>query len=419
MRFLADSSDYYDYLKGINNLTDTQKQVLYERLKSELATQMQHQTDRPALPVATNTTIRTALPDSEKPKYIIECCPHCGSTSIKKMGKTKGGMQRYYCKDCHKSFSENYGLITHYSHLSEWQWQEAVRATVVGISLTELAKNISVSTKTAWLCRMKIYQTLKNIYGYCDTFNSIVEADGKYERISFKGLKDKSFFIDKLGRMPRHHRSKSERIKYLESSGKYEELFNNKPHLLKEMIFSSQKKMTGLDTIDKNHQKVCILTAIDRSNNIYIEPVTAGTAKSQKVYEKLKGRITSDALLITDDHHSYKFFVRKERLTHIVVNSKLHTVGAYNINYVNSLHSSMERFLGSNEYKPATKYLDLYLIMFWWLEKNKDVSQIILFEQLFKILLGHVDYNVRAKMTAVKQKDLISRPLPIDGMGYY
>ena len=123
MRFLADSSDYYDYLKGINNLTDTQKQVLYERLKSELATQIQQQTDRPALPVATNTTIRTALPDSEKPKYIVECCPHCGSTAIKKIGKTKGGMQRYLCKDCHKSFSENYGLITHYSHLSEWQWK--------------------------------------------------------------------------------------------------------------------------------------------------------------------------------------------------------------------------------------------------------------------------------------------------------
>ena len=50
---------------------------------------------------------------------------------------------------------------------------------------------------------------------------------------------------------------------------------------------------------------------------------------------------------------------------------------------------------------------------------KNDWPQIILFEQLFKILLGHVDYNVRAKMTAVKQKDLISRPLPIDGMGYY
>lgn len=58
-----------------------------------------------------------------------------------------------------------------------------------------------------WTCRMKIYQTIKNICGYCDTFNSIVEVDGKYERISFKGCKNKSWFIDKLGRLPRHHRS--------------------------------------------------------------------------------------------------------------------------------------------------------------------------------------------------------------------
>lgn len=65
--------------------------------------------------------------------------------------------------------------------------------------------------------RMKIYETLKNIYGYCDTFNSIVEADGKYEKISFKGCKDKSFFIDKSGRLPRHHRSCAQRIDYLKS----------------------------------------------------------------------------------------------------------------------------------------------------------------------------------------------------------
>jgi len=192
LRFLADSSDYYDYLKGINNLTDSQKQVLYERLKSELPMTQSTPIQSLSLPTTANITIRTALPDSYKPTYSIDCCLHCGSTAIKKIGKTKGGMQRYLCKDCHKSFTENYGLITHYSHLSEWQWQEAVRATVVGISLTELAKNINVSTKTAWLCRMKIYDTLKHIYGYCDTFNSIVEADGKYERISFKGCKDKS-----------------------------------------------------------------------------------------------------------------------------------------------------------------------------------------------------------------------------------
>lgn len=417
MRFLADSSDYYDYLKGINNLTDTQKQVLYERLKSELP--MLQSTDKQLLPLptTTNATIRTALPDSDKPKYTIDCCLHCGSTAIKKIGKTKGGMQRYLCKDCKKSFSENYGLITHYSHLSEWQWQEAVRATVVGLSLTELAKNINVSTKTAWLCRMKIYDTLKNIYGYCDTFNSIVEADGKYERISFKGCKDKSFFIDKLGRLPRHHRSRAQRIDYLGDD--YKKLFVENPSLLKEMIYSSQKHLVGRDIIDINHQHVCILTAIDRSNNIYVQPVSAGSAKSATVYENLQSRISREAVLVTDEHNSYKYFCHKEYIEHVIVNSKCHSIGIYSLSRVNALHSSLDRFLGSNEYKPATKYLDLYLIMFWWLEKNKDVSQIILCEQLFNILLGRVDNTVRSKMMNVTQAKLSSRPLPMDGMGYY
>ena len=43
-------------------------------------------------------------------------------------------------------------------------------------------------------------------------------------------------------------------------------------------IYSSQKRMVGRDTIDINRQHVCILTAIDRSNNIYVQPVSAGSA---------------------------------------------------------------------------------------------------------------------------------------------
>ena len=132
-----------------------------------------------------------------------------------KCTSTKGGVQRYICKDCGNTFSENYGLITHYTHLSERQWLEVVRGMIVGSSITDIAKNIGTSTSTVWSCRIKIYQMLMNIYGYCDTLNGIVQADGKYLRVSFKGCKDKSYFIDTLGRLPRHHRSRAERIEYI------------------------------------------------------------------------------------------------------------------------------------------------------------------------------------------------------------
>lgn len=354
---------------------------------------------------------------ANKPKSVIECCLHCGSVAIKKHGTTKGGVQRYICKDCGKTFSENYGLITHYTHLAEWQWQEVVRATVSGDSLTTIAKNIGTSTSTAWTCRLKIYQTLQNIYSEHDKCDGLIEADGKYLRISFKGCKDKDWFIDKLGRMPRHHMSRAERIEYLGDS--YKKLFVENPTILKEMIYSSQKRFVGRDTIDANHQHICILTAVDRNNNIYIEPVTAGTAKSQDVYDRLIKVVSKDSVLITDDHHSYKMFCRKERIEHVIIESELHVAGAYSLSRINSLHSGIERFLGSKEYLPATKYIDLYLKMFWWIQKNKDLSSKDLTSILFRIMTGYVDNADRAKMSKVTISSLVTRKLPIDTKGYY
>lgn len=266
---------------------------------------------------------------------------------------------------------------------------------------------------------MKIYQSIKNIYGYCDTFNNIVEADGKYERISFKGCKDKEMFINNLGRLPRHHRSKAQRIEYLDNAGRYKDLFENNPSLLKEMIYGSQKKMVGRNTIDIGHQHVCILTAIDRTGNIYVEPATAGTAKSQDVYNKFIGKVTKDAVFVTDDHHSYKMYTRSEGIKHIRVEGGSYVNGAFNLSRVNSLHSAIDRFFGSNEYKPATKYLDLYLIMFWWLQKNKDLNGKDVGQKLFDIMTGKVSLVERVNMKRITISSLVSRELPIDTKGFY
>lgn len=85
--------------------------------------------------------------------------------------------------------------------------------------------------------------------------------------------------------------------------------------MLKEMIYSSQKRFVGRSTIDANHQHICILTAIDRSNNIYIESATVGTAKSQDVYDRLSPIVSRDSVLITDDHLAIKCFAEKNELS--------------------------------------------------------------------------------------------------------
>lgn len=92
----------------------------------------------------------------------------------------------------------------------------------------------------------------------------------------------------------------------------------------------------------------------------------------------------------------------------------------YSLSRVNSLHSAMDKFISKDmERKPATKYLDLYLMMFWWLQKNKDLNQTQMSDLLFRIVTGHVDYHMRANMIPVTIFDLVDRPLPIDTKGFF
>ena len=418
---MADNTNYGDFIRGIDRLTSEQKEVLYERLKAELSKPRQNGIEYENAEVisASKDTVKIIRPRvlGDKPRSSVECCLHCGSIAIKKYGLTKGGVQRYRCKDCKKTFSENYGLITHYTHLSEWQWKEIIRGLVEGLSLTEISKNISTSVGTVWSCRMKVYQSIQNIYADYDSFNNIVEADGKYERVSFKGHKDKTFFIDKLGRLPRHHRSRKERIEYLADD--YNNLFKCNPHLLKEMIYSSNKRMVGRDTVDINHQHLCVLTAVDRNNSLFVKPVTSGTPTSHDIDRWLADRITSDAILVTDECHSYKYLCRKNRIRHEVIESNTYVNGTFSLSRVNSIHSSMDRFFRSKEYYPATKYIDLYLMMFWWLEKNKDISSNDLVSKLYLIMTGYVSSETRKKMKRITVKELCNRKLPIDTKGYY
>lgn len=97
-----------------------------------------------------------------------------------------------------------------------------------------------------------------------------------------------------------------------------------------------------------------------------------------------------------------------------------YTSGAYSLSRVNSLHSAMDKFISKDmARKPATKYLDLYLMMFWWLQKNKDLNQTQMSDLLFRIVTGHVDYHMQANMIPVTIFDLVDRPLPIDTKGFF
>lgn len=176
----------------IYNLSEEEQKILLEKLKNKFDDNKQNkQTDKPI----------------KKYNTQINNCVYCGSNNYKKHGTTTSGMQRYICKDCGKTFSENNGKALRYSHLPEDIWKEMIRGFVEELSLTTIANNIGCSTKTVWLAKQKVNQAIMTIYGYKELFQGQTQADEYYTRAAFKGKRDPEFFIYTLRRMPRHNRN--------------------------------------------------------------------------------------------------------------------------------------------------------------------------------------------------------------------
>ena len=155
---LQEESDvqYANLLREIDALTDEEKRILHKRLESDPAITGDPQMHVSSKKILSSDVVDNDRTDEEKTENIRKCCPYCDATDIKKHGRTKNKLQRYYCKNCRKSFTENRGTNAYYSHLKEWQWLEAKRGLADRISFRELAENMKVSVKTALLCRNKM-----------------------------------------------------------------------------------------------------------------------------------------------------------------------------------------------------------------------------------------------------------------------
>ena len=71
--------------------------------------------------------------------------------------------------------------------------------------------------------------TLEEAYrNYAGQFIDIVECDEYYTTVSFKGKRDPAFFINVLGRMPRHHMTLEEKMDYLSNLWSHQYVYKYK-----------------------------------------------------------------------------------------------------------------------------------------------------------------------------------------------
>lgn len=370
----------------------------------------------------------------------VLCCPHCGSVSVIKYGRHQNGRQKYRCKDCKKIFGDTNGTFLYHSKLNLEQWNRFIHLTMCNLSLPVIRKTMGINIATAWYNRHKLCSLIQQIEGEQDNFPTIVEGDEYYTPLSFKGMQDKDFFIEVLGRMPNHHRNREQRYDYVEQAGydlievadlqglerRFDELTPEEKQqgiqpsasklsaLLNSM--DSQKAVNVLLNLDKqqkkkrgiSNQQVCVLTGADKLGNTYLSPSCIGKIEPKHIEQQWKDKFTNESILVTDSLRAYKTFANNNKIHLRQIPSGKHTSGVFNLGKVNSYHSRLTDFLKIYD-EVASKYLDHYLSLFRWMDKymGKDINKgvALLMDMLTK------------GATLTYSRKLKFKPMPFDTKG--
>ncbi len=208
------------------------------------------------------------------------------------------------------------------------------------MSLSQIAENVGISTSGVWYNRHKILDCMKSIFPKQDSFADIAEFD-EYEAHCHSAENEIRIFVDTLGRLPRHHRSKAEKIEYLQKEGLWKEL-QKIPARLEQLLFGDPYiKETKKDS-------VCILTGKDRSGNLLLEPTCLGSIESRHVEHSLSDKVSSDIIMVTDGSNAYKWFAELRSIQHEQISSSQHSRGSFSVAYVNTIHSKLSTYWPDN-----------------------------------------------------------------------
>lgn len=260
------------------------------------------------------TISQTASFEKEKSR-----CPHCHSLNIVKNGHTKIGIQTYKCKDCGKRFNDLTLTVFSNSHLTYEQIEIFLQCFKDKVSLRKTAKRMNVDKNTVYLLRIKMMDSFK------ETRQSIklsgeIESDEIYKSINLKGTKPKN--------MPRLSKSRSSK---------------------------------GTATRGINKHKVCIESAIDELDNMFLEIVGTGPITSDMVKQSLGTKLGKVSKLITDCKSSYESLAQNKHLNLKQVKSGCYTDNeGNNLSNINSVHSGLSTFLSPFR-GVSTKHLQGYL----------------------------------------------------------
>ena len=424
-----------------SNFNDIQKQIAVADLTEEQIQELMNalQTRRNAKPKLTTEEKVFFQCCREHRSYANDkdldtvVCPHCGSVKSIKHG-TRNGRQRYLCKDCGKTFGDTNGTVAFRSKLSVGKWIEFIKLTLQGESCRTIAKELGINKQTELHNRHRVCSVLHQLVSNQDDFKSLAESDEYYYPLSFKDVKDPMFFLVTLGRMPYTHLSYEKKIEYVENQGfdidflhKYikneeqnkdelldyvklgdlrsQERFSNAINGLEtekiiqvlKTIHEQQKKKRGI-----SNQQVCCLSCVDTNNNHFLQSVCVGRIQPIHIEKTLVPHFTEDTVLVTDSHRAYRTVANKYKIPLNQIPSGKHTSGGFHLGHINGYHHNISDFMYLY-HGVSSKFLDYYLALFYWVEKNKHKTYL---EQAYDIITLLANQTKKIPLAKFKYKPI-------------
>lgn len=334
----------------INNILPDEIEKIIEFLKTLLGTKL---TDKSTI---------SKMVHREKNVY---CCPYCYSQNIVKNGHSEKNVQRYKCKDCLRRFRDTTNTPTHNSKLTYEVWLDFFKCMVDKLSIRKTASKLELNKNTVFAMRHKVLNALSN-FRENTKLSGKIQCDEKYESINLKGTKKEN--------MPRA----------------------SKP----------RQSQGGSKRGISSHQ-VCIASAIDENDNIYLEIVGNGPITSKMVTNAFKERINKNSILITDCKSSYEEFVSKNNIKLEQVKSGTYkNLNGYTLSEINGLHSNIDLFLKCFV-GVSTKHLQGYLD---WFVYQKYLTYAI---EFLNQPQNFMNYAISVN-SSIKISDIYSKDFPID-----
>jgi len=269
-------------------------------------------------------------------------CPHCGSHDISKNGSVRGA-SRYVCKDCRKSFGDNYGKVTYQSTHGEQIWDRYLEGMVCNDTLQQLSDKCGISLATAHKWRLKVFRMIMQS-SEAEKLRGTIQQDEWYLSASFKGNKRSLLNLGRdEGPLP---------VPDYQEYG-----FSGHPRKR-----GGQDKLRGL-----SKEKVCIPTAVDSQGNYIGRPMGRGNVKQSFLEEFFEQRLEENIVLVTDKSKSGKAYAKSKKISHVALDSKQQSrnAGPYNLQMINNFHSLLGEIAHSRK-SFATKYCEEYLFWTAW-----------------------------------------------------